>query len=130
MPKKPPAPRRKKPTPAPETTPPPLKVFEAKTSKGAVMLSTREEERVAYCAVDGWLLLDDAGTAVVKTRAEAEAFVAGALGLTTGPLTTVKDVAYCVVTEDELKAKASRLAKAKARADARALFADEERVEP
>lgn len=98
------------------------------------MLSTREEERVAYCAVDGWLLLDDAGTAVVKTRAEAEAFVAGALGLTTGTLTPSKSVSYCVVMAAEQKAKAlasaKANAKAKARADARALFADEERAEP
>ncbi len=121
--KKPPAPRPKTPTTKTSTAPAPLKVFEAKTPKGHVVLSTKEEERVAYWTVEGWLLLDDAGNAVVKTRAEAEAFVAGALGLTTGSLTASKDVAYCVVTEDELKAKASRLAKAKARADARALFA-------
>lgn len=90
------------------------------------MLAALKDERVAYCTQEGWLLLDDAGTSIAKTREKAEAFVAGALGPTTGPLAPVKAVAYVVVKEAEkeavsvLEAVAARM---KAREDARALFA-------
>lgn len=96
----------------------PLKVVEKKTSKGGIMLSNYGEARVAYHTQEGWLILDDAGHAVVKTREQAEGFVAGALGLTTGPLAQTKVVAYVVIKDVERVMSARE----KAREEAKALF--------
>ena len=57
-----------------------VRVFEKRNPKGFLMLYTKDDERVAYLTPDGWLLLDDSGYAVAKTREQAQQFVTGALG--------------------------------------------------
>lgn len=84
-------PPKKSPAPAP------IKVFEARSPKGHLLLRAKDDERVAYWTPEGWLLLDDAGNAVVDTRAKAEAFVAGALGSTAALLPKPKPLSFVLV---------------------------------
>lgn len=100
----------------------PVQVFERVSPRGHITLSTSQDERLAYPLREGmWLVVDDEGEGCVKSREQAERFVAGALG-STSSLRGALPVPYRIVTEAEVRQKEAAKRRSQAREDARALF--------